>query len=484
MKHTDLGEIGYFENNILQTVASVLPMPRCTCLWVLLFMLLLFSGTDSYGQNKIIKTFSARTFYEDNGLLSNNIYAAAQHSSGEMWFGTSKGISTFDGVRWNSLPGSSDFPFHHRSMLVSLSGDSMLQLGVKRSTAIVVRLYYQGKTTDLGYFPIKPQPKGQRVFNAAVHQDSSHFQITLQIEAHLWIYKSTTGKWQKIAFPEGLAASEVTKLVYFKDALIISTTHGIYSLHQNTGKFQQLWPSLLENKTVLSATPSPDGEKLYLLGNNWVAEWYNNRLHFLVTSLFEEDAPFSKSYNYNITSTKAGLLVFQIHQSLFLLNPDTGFLEPFRLTNSFATTTPSAILEDSEQNLWFTTLRGIVLLNSLRFATIDKVVGLPDSEISTIFQLDSGTVLLGSNLGLNILKDYRWHKQAQGEQLFSNNNYRIMDALRVNDRQVIIAGNSQGIGMLNENYQTNWHKLPNGRLAAAVGLWHDTILVGAGMEKY
>src|SRR5690606_2093691 len=44
-------------------------------------------------------------------------------------------------------------------------------------------------------------------------------------------------------------------------------------------------------------------------------------------------------------------------------------------------------------------------------------------------------------------------------------------------------GNSQGIGLLDEDYQTLWHKLPNAQLAAAVGLWRDTIIVGTDYGK-
>ncbi len=458
-------------------------MSRLSQIWLFLFLLFVF--TNGFSQQQTIKTFAARTFYEDNGLLSNHIFATAQHSRGEMWFGTSKGISTFDGVRWKQVPGSADFPFYHRSMLVSLPGDSMIQLGLQTRTSMAVRLYHRDSITELANFPIKSIKGGQRAFNAAVLKNGAQLQIVLQIEEYLWIYKNSTGKWQKQKLPESIRPSELTKLVYYKNALVVSTTQGLYSLHPNTGKFQQLWPTLLEDKVILSATTSADGEKLYLLGNNWVAEWNNNRLRFLVDSLFPKDAPFVPAYNYNIIATQAGLLVFQIGNSLFLINPSTGFLEPFRLTNSFAATTPTALLEDNEQNLWFTTLRGVALLNSLRFATMDKVVGLPDSEISTIFQIDSGAVLLGNNLGINILKDYRWQQKAGGELLYNNanNNYRIMDAKRQNDGQLFIAGNSQGIGIMQQDYAITWHELPDDQLAVSLGEWNGQVVIGTNKGR-
>lgn len=461
-------------------------MSRLTRTWLFLFSLLyLFFGCPySYGQQRIVKTFSVRTFYEDNGLSSNHVYATAQSSSGEIWFGTTKGISTFDGLRWTPLPASEDFPFHNRGLLIALPGDSMLQVGKKFGTnypdaKIVVRLYHEKKATDLASIPIKARQGGQRAFNAAVSKEEGKLKIAIQSQDTLWLLENIQASWQQVKLPDNIAAADINKLVYFQHSLLLLTTHGLYSLHPDTKEFHQLWPTLLDKKILLTATASADGKKLYLLGNNLLAEWSDNRLNVLVENLFYKEETFDPSSQYNIIATQAGLLVFQLNKSLFLLNPKTGLLEPFRLTNSLSTAVPTTIFEDKEQNLWFSTLRGIALLNNLKFATMDKVVGLPDSEISTIFQIDSATVLLGSNLGINILKNNSWVTKAQADIMFEDEGYRIMDAARFNAHQLLIAGSSQGLGVLNEDkLQVTWHKLPQGMLATSVGVWKGQIVVG------
>ena len=338
-----LAENWVFRHFNTKTGAPIIFMSRLTHSWLFLFTLLcLFFGcTYSYGQQRTVKTFSVRTFYEDNGLLSNNVYTVAQNSSGEIWFGTTKGISTFDGIRWASLPESEDFPFHNRSQLIALPGDSMLQVGKKFRTNypdadIVIRIYHEKKAIDLASFPIKVVKGGQRAFNAAVSKEEGKLKIAVQSQETILLLENIQGAWQQIKLPDNIAAADLNKLVFFQNSLLLLTNHGLYSLHDDTKEFHQLWPTLLNNELLITATASPDGKKLYLLGNNLLAEWSNNRLNVLVENLNRKENTFVPSSQYNLIATKAGLLVFQLDKSLFLLNPNTGLLEPFRLSNSMS----------------------------------------------------------------------------------------------------------------------------------------------------
>lgn len=460
-------------------------MSKIARTWLLIHLfILLCGGSISYGQ-QTMKMFAARTFYEDNGLISSQINTAAQSSSGLMWFATPKGISTFDGIRWKQVKGSETFPAHTKSMLVALPGDSMLQMGFSPDTKLTLQFYHQQLFVDL--VPPQHPPKSawqSQSFNGAVLKEGKNLTVAVQMQEEIWLLQLPQKRWQQVKLPQELDPLDVTKLLYFQQDLLILSTKGLYSYQPSSKEFRQLWPSLLQGKTLVGATPAADGSSLYLLGTDWLAEWKDNRLQVLQEGFTKHGTEYSPNAQYDIVATQTGLLIFQLEGSLFVLNPKTGFLEPFRLNDTFSTATPTHILEDQEGNLWFSTHRGVAMLNSLSFATMDKFMLLPDNEISTIFEIDSSTLLLGSNLGVNILENYRWVKKASGDLIFDDSKNRIMDVARLNDRQLLVAGNSQGLGILNQHdYQIRWHSLPGARAISSVASWKGKILVGTEEGK-
>jgi|GEM_PF-5033172 len=64
---------------------------RLTCVGLIFSPLLLFSQGN---------TLSFDYFSQENGLSNNQVHAIHQDSRGFMWFGTSQGISRFDGYRF------------------------------------------------------------------------------------------------------------------------------------------------------------------------------------------------------------------------------------------------------------------------------------------------------------------------------------------------------------------------------------------------
>ena len=74
-------------------------------------------------------------FTSRDGLAGDIVYSLAQDSEGVMWFGTDKGVSSFDGTTWNRYDlGRS--PAHVYALTVTSGGDVFA--GVKGG---VVRLF-------------------------------------------------------------------------------------------------------------------------------------------------------------------------------------------------------------------------------------------------------------------------------------------------------------------------------------------------------
>ncbi|WP_224995332.1 ATP-binding protein [Cesiribacter sp. SM1] len=459
-------------------------MPRLlpTCLFVLLICL--YPGIiNVYGQHQLLKKFNTRSYYEENdGLISKNIFVSAQASSGEIWFGTQKGISTFDGIRWSTIEGSENLPFHYSSLLKALPGDSMLQISYTPNRTLGLRLFHHKKAVELQNLPKDFGVVNQSGLNAAVLKRGNELEIAIQADSALWLGNTADKQWQQFALPEDVSPADITKLVYYQKTLLMLTTKGLYSFHPATRHYSTMWPAQLKNREVISATTSPDAGKLYLLGNDWIGEWDDKGFRFLAQQLYQEKNSYLPTSFYNITATNSGLVIFQHNNSLMLYNTGNKNILPFRLAGSFSSSVPTSILEDRENNLWFTSMRGVAMVNNLGFATVDIVAGLPDSEVSTILPIDSSTVLLGSNIGVNVLKSGNWHSETQGKRIYSINNYRIMDARRV-DQQIFIAGNKHGLGVMENDYTIKWYTLPNEFWGSCVGYWQGQVLVGTDNGK-
>jgi PAS domain S-box-containing protein len=438
---------------------------------------------SAYGQYQLLKKFNARSYYEENdGLISKNIFTSAQSSSGEIWFGTQKGISTFDGIRWSTIEGSENLPFHYSSILKALPGDSMLQLSYTPARTLGLRLYHQKKQIKLRSLPEDFGIVKQTGLNAAAIKVGNELEIAVHADDFLWLGNTAATQWQQYKLPEEISPTDITKLIYYQKTLLILTTKGLYSFHPATRHFSLVWPAQLRDKEIISAATSPDAGKLYLLGNDWLGEWNSSGFRFLAQNLYQEKTTYQPTSFYNIIATNSGLVIFQHNNSLMLYNTGNQTILPFRLAGAFSSSVPTAILEDSENNLWFTSMRGVAMVNNMGFATVDIVAGLPDSEVSTILPIDSTTVLLGSNIGVNILKSGGWYREAQGKRIFSTNNYRVMDARRI-EQQIFVAGNKQGLGVLEKDYTLKWHELPDELWASCVGYWNRQILVGTDDGK-
>ncbi|EMR02861.1 sensor histidine kinase [Cesiribacter andamanensis] len=445
-----------------------------------LFLCLLAGQQSAFAQDPSVKTYNARTFYEDNGLASNEVYSLTQGPRGEMWFGTKKGISTFDGLRWQHIAGSDSFHFNTKSKLIRL-GDSLIQVSGQMHH-IHFRLHLNGKSSDLTTIPYTTKPNDRPPLTA-VYRAGSSLTLAAIVNDHLWLMQHPNGKWKQYLLPSHLAKSRIYNLFYHKSSLLLLTEEGLFKFDPSKNYYPPLWPSVLEGKTVLNAAHSTDGETLYLLGSDWVGEWKGNKFRFLIEDLYKGEKPSTNFDIYNILSTRNGYLIFQHRSSVFLYNHKTGTVDPIKLNLAGAATTPTNIVEDDEGNIWIATLRGVSMLSSLRFAILEKVKGLPDNEVSTIMFLDSSSVLIGTNLGLNILQNNNWVLQAKARTPFTSAVHRILDATKAPSGLVYIAGNNMGLGILHPNRKVEWHPLPEDLMAVSVVYWKGQPYIGTDLGK-
>src|SRR5690606_11019411 len=135
-------------------------------------------------------------------------------------------------------------------------------------------------------------------------------------------------------------------------------------------------------------------------------------------------------------------------------------------------------LEDSEGNIWISTLRGVAQITSVRLSSLKTEESLPDKEVSTISRLDSSRILIGNNLGINILQEDQWAVKTETYTVPISSANRIMAATQIAPGVAAIAGSSKGLGILDKNNTIKWHKIPGGLNATSVVADKDKLFVG------
>lgn len=430
-----------------------------------------------------VKTYLSDSYYEEDGLASNLVYEMAQSADGLMWFVTQKGISTFDGLRWNTFDYEITPNAGNNIRLIALQGGSMLLAG-STSQRIQLAHYQDQKWQSIGLpedvvIADDTQILSYTQVGITQHKPNQYL-ISLIHKDKLYLYNSADNSWQNHQLPEEINKDRIGRLLFFENKLLIFALSGLAGFDLTTREFDmQPIPEIAE-KTVLNAAVSPDGKALYILGDNFLGRYHQKKYNLLINQIYPT-APELPNYHifHNILADKNNRIFFNHNSALFKFNLISHALEEVKLDNSMSEFVPSDIFEDREGNIWFSNLRGIKKVNSFRFYSPTENKGFNASEVSTILPLNLNTILLGGNSFIKIfIKNNLKQYQTFARQYNNPSSSRVLDAVKTSNGQVYLAANTLGLGELQADNTLRWHKLPDNRMLAALE-WHQDSLIVA-----
>lgn len=445
---------------------------------ILVILILLGICLKGFASDSLaVKTYRSHSYYEEDGLASNMVYEMAQGSDGLLWFVTQKGISTFDGLRWETLTDSAFLPISAKLKLLPSREGGMLVTGL--AVHEFYFSYLSGKKQQH-----LPKPPGAATFSslnqadlATVEYAPNLFYVALVYENLLHLFNSATNAWHTHTLPAQTGDwQDVSHISFFQDQLYIFSRKGLSIFHPEDKTFQQDLLPELKGQLILSTAPSPDGKELYLLGDNFVSRIREGSYETLIDKLYQEKpGPIG---HFTVVADHHSRLFFHHNAALYKFNLQTGSLDPFKLNQPKSSKIPTKIFEDREGNIWFCSMRGVDKVNSFRFHTLNKESGLISDEISTILPLTSNTFLLGGNSGYSILQKNKVVNHPVSLSNYNASYTRILDATTTAEGTTYLAGTSLGVGVLGPDRQLQWYPHPEDEIINTLAFHQERLLAG------
>ena len=421
---------------------------------VIIFLIIFSFPVNS--QNYLITKYST-----DNGLPDNRVNDLAQDSLGRIWIAMASGIAMYDGYEWTKF-GEKDGVPEIEYVRIKIDEKGVIWLLPKYSENSIV--YLKNSVWKLLDFKNLKLPS-PLVFNSF---DITYYNKSLKIIINTYIkglIEFDNDKWKRINRSNGLICDTTTSVFYLNDKLYVSTYLGL-SVREKNLKFNNIsFSSYGLNTKILAIIKKNKSNKssddLLLLGENWIGDFHDGRLSNVLKKIW---LPFS-------TINERTLITMDLRQTIFAGNSAAIFecnmkektIQRLLFDDLKKDRGATSTFIDFENNIWFTSLRGIYKLSHIPFSNFTTKSGLLENEVSAISEFNNEVMIFGHNYGLSILKNGKINKiYIQNPNLKGNLVSRVLDIYHdeLTD-QIYFVSIQNGIGILNSNLQLLWRRHKN-----------------------
>ena len=416
---------------------------------VVSFCLLTFCSSISlFGQ-----TYKYKSYNESPGLPSYVSNELAQDANGRLWVSTSNGLAYFDGTEWTTVKHIADTIDAREYEHLEHDKNGNIYFFPKNDNIDIIK--YDGKI----YSSIKISQPDTCAFAAI----SKCFAATINGKMVIAYSIATSfrvnyqNKWYTYNKTNGYAGERILNIAKYKSSVVFCTEARLYEW--SNGKLQFninaiIPPSFLPVRGMTDEPSTTKGNTTtWMFGNTWVGYIENDRFTCINNSL-----NFIQNYDSGddlILGDGNNRVFISTHLSCYYLEKSTKKIFNFSLRDQETITWFTDMIFDRENNLWFTSQRGVGKINSFNFVNYFPPVNNNDNEVSSIIQLENEKFFFGSKYGYYIFNNGKitTHEfTSVGNQPLSSN--RIGDAIKDNKGQVYFIAGQLGICKLmpNEGY--------------------------------
>ncbi len=371
--------------------------------------------------------FPSRSYSTLDGMPSNSVFDITQNSDGVMWFLTSKGITLYDGQKWDTFT-EVDLPNSQFSYLKKAEDGSIWAAG-QNSTELVVFRWVDDSWSQISLPAKLSSTKG--IFNFEVNSQGDNFKIWLLSDGILFHYDSSDDGWQnqRIEYV-------VNSLHWIEDRLFICSEEGLFHLEGDEIKEHELNGDL-PNEDILTVLRRE--ENLFILGFNWIALQRKGSL-----TLREDIGLISKKQlgKFNLLLDHQNRVFYSSDSPIQMWDYDNQEIR--KISTKSTIRNANRVFIDRENIIWIGDHRGLFKLNHLRFRNYNHETGLLDEEVSAIFQTLSGSVLLANTRGFNVLNNGMIVDQ-YNIPVDPNEECRILDIEQGEDGRIYLACSYSGL---------------------------------------
>lgn len=389
----------------------------------------------------------------EDGLVYSQVLSTYQDSKGYMWFGTSNGISRWDGIKFKNFYTSNKVSFDNVKMITEINdNDLFIATG---SGPLILK--------DGNFSKPKNCPKSlETSINQLIKLKDGTIFLAAE-DSGLWKYEGNN--FAKISTPAGINNLHVISLAKMNNGNLMTGTleNGLFLLENDQLKSFDLFTKKIpadisfiyqdKNDNIFIGT-NKDG--LYLFNGKELIKYLNNNREFGNSINYISGSTTGKIYIASnkgiaiikdlevesIINTQNGLAnnfvwcVTEDQQGIIYFGTDGGGINIYRPEiyktynemSGLPNNTVWSICESSENKYYFSTDAGVAVLDQSKIDLMTTKNGLSDNMVITVFESNQNELFFGTNdFGVDVFKNGRFKNISTNNGLTSNSVWSIIE---------------------------------------------------------
>ncbi|MFH1161080.1 MAG: ATP-binding protein [bacterium] len=405
--------------------------------------------------------YFTRTYSEVDGLSSSMVFDAEQDSTGQIWFATRSGISSYDGHSWHNYSVTEGLnPSSYIALKVDAKGE-IWALPQKGELCVVL---FNDSTWES--YACKPTQKITGSFTAFdVSYDKDEVVLAIGTsQSGFFIFQK--GRWNHFTMGNGLSGNRVNGVQAIGDQVYVATDKGI-SLIRNSSvnnDLNQLYKFPTHDIHAIAIEQPVDltgkNTKIWLLSDGWLGVIQDNKFsvkasgfHLIVTE------PPANAF---IHPDRTKGVYFGNTYYLYYLPPE-GRMELLGRQKGLVSEGATSVFTDRENNIWITGLRGITRIPSKRFSGYTTSDGLLDNEVASALEISSGKYIFGHHGGLTILENGKFrHLNLDPGGKMPPQEMRVQDMALDGSGNLWLAVSYLGLARMDNQERIRWYRKEQG----------------------
>ncbi|NIM79873.1 MAG: GHKL domain-containing protein [Candidatus Aminicenantes bacterium] len=319
-----------------------------------------------------VSCFSADGVVNDthrNSLADRTVYSIVEDKDGKLWFGTSKGLSCFDGKT-----------FRHLSPADNLHTDIIYAIAIEKKGKL-----WLGTDKGLGCY------------------ENENFSDYTTYSAE-----------------DGLLHNSVTSLLYDSGgSLWIGTTKGLNRLREGKFTFYTKKQGLIHDSVTAIMEDS--------IGNTWIGTWNGISLFSGERFLnYSTKNGLPDNFIYSLCQDREGNIWFGTHGGASCLTSSN--VKTYNKENGLPNEMVFDIIQDKKGRYWFGTSEGLSCYSRGNFINYTTKDGLISNAVNALVEDRQGNIWIGTTQGLSIFSSGSFTNYTKKDGLSGNVLFELVES--------------------------------------------------------
>jgi len=421
--------------------------------------LILFLFCSVYSQS-----YHVRTYTQDDGLPSSEVYDVTQDHSGRMWFATRNGVTVYDGAQWKTQTMSEGLPINSYSDVECDNQGTIWT--ISHFNDFIIAYLFEGRWQKLPQ-PDFPQPRPPiTAFEVSIVNGQPVVAFGTNKGLYLW----SNNEWKIFDDNDGLPDTRINSIEADGEHFYIGTKFGLFELYDN--KIEHTLNESIDHtsssirgvaidKNFNTASSGGENKLIWILGEEWLGYLENGFFKFV--DLAETFSLDSRPVFFLLPDNHGGLY-FGTPYRIYHFNKTSEAVKNFDTKQGLIADGASSAFMDYENNLWFTSFRGISKISNRRFANYHKVDGLLSDETTAIWEIKPGIMVFGHTNGITTLNNNQFNTiDLKRSNIVNSSHYRrVLDIRGEKSGNIWVASSLLGLAKIDVNQNISWYDEKNG----------------------